>query len=327
MSGNLAAEILKCPAFSGRKQKKAMRLDPQLTASNAGSFTLYFGTGLASTKEPSQGFGFEFLTTILSAIWLQQKFGFRAIIHEISTVGFSIKEEEKAPLLQQERTVVDRIISALGVSQHYEVIYSERYHEDRRFHDIENIVASKLSTLDGIPRFQDFKRYSILQITGMRYLYETRMTRVKVGWITDAKVPPAAVSKEFLEPFIQKCVINEFYFDCLYRYVFPEDTYSFIYTPPGFNLINDFRGAPYTVTPSHIRPILGRDNLRTYLTRKDIMESTTHHTVIRQWQTMIVEMYEFTSGMSIPSSVAEDDEEETVEKIQWIVDHLLGVPS
>ena len=252
--------------------------------------TLYFGTGLASVNSPSSGFGVEILTTILTAIWLKNKLGFDKIIHEISTVGYNIDESTRANLIEEESSFINNMIKALNLEKSYILNFSHDYHYNEKFKEIKKVVENKLSKFDNLENFKEIGLYTTLQITGMKYLYEEYNTRIKLGWITDKNIPLEKVSENSVIDLINLGHLNEYYFDNIYKYVFSNDEYSFLYTPCAVDFVNGNRTVPYTVVSSQNRPILNKDNLIEFYDR--IPDTKLKRKIIKSWEDNIINVYE-----------------------------------
>lgn len=301
---------------------KAMFLDETLTKDEIKNSTLYFGTGLASVNEASSGFGVEFLNTVLTALWLQRELGFKKVIHEISTVGYNIDEEKRKRLIAQEEFIVQNLIRNLHLEDKYQLNFSHDYHYSREFNNIKGYVDAILSEFSEIPNFDEIGRYTALQLTGMKYLYDKEDTRIKLGWITDKKSPMDSVSKENVIELINKGHLNEYYFDHMYRYVFPQDKYSFLYTPCAIDLGNGNRTVPYTVTPSQTRPVLNGRSIEKFV--GSLPDTKSKKKVIKSWEENIVNLFE---EMFYPIPVEQDENDNTtiLRKLDYIQKKVLNL--
>ncbi len=275
---------------SFKTTNKSMFLNETLTKDEIKDSTLYFGTGLASVNEPSSGFGVEFLNTVLTALWLQRQLGFKKVIHEISTVGYNIDEETRKRLIAQENFIVENLIRNLHLEGKYQLNFSHNYHNSDEFNDIKRHVDEKLSEFSKNPNFDEIGNYTALQLTGMKYLYDKEGTRIKLGWITDKKSPMESVDKEEVTELINKGHLNEYYFDHMYRYVFPNDKYSFLYTPCAIDLGNGNRTVPYTVTPSQTRPVLNGKSIEGFVT--SLPDTKSKKKVVTNWSQNIINLFE-----------------------------------
>lgn len=317
---NLRKRLETFPTF--KNTGKAMFLDETLTKDEVKNSTLYFGTGLASVNEASSGFGVEFLNTVLTALWLQRQLGFKKVIHEISTVGYNIDEEKRKKLIAQEEFIVQNLIRNLHLEDKYQLNFSHNYHNSREFNNIKGYVDAILSEFSEIPNFDEIGRYTALQLTGMKYLYDKEDTRIKLGWITDKKNPMASVGKEDVIGLINKGHLNEYYFDHMYRYVFPQDKYSFLYTPCAIDLGNGNRTVPYTVTPSQTRPVLNGRSIEKFV--GSLPDTKSKKKVIKSWEENIVNLFE---KMFYPIPVEQDENDNTtiLRKLDYIQKKVLNL--
>ena len=310
-------------AFSTFKNTgKTMFLDEALTKDEIKDSTLYFGTGLASVNEASSGFGVEFLYTVLTSLWLQRQLGFKKVIHEISTVGYNIDEEKRKRLIAQEEFIVQNLIRNLHLEDKYQLNFSHNYHNSREFNNIKGYVDAILSEFSEISNFSEIGRYTALQLTGMKYLYDKENTRIKLGWITDKKSPMDSVSRENVIELINKGHLNEYYFDHMYRYVFPQDKYSFLYTPCAIDLGNGNRTVPYTVTPSQTRPVLNGRSIEKFV--GSLPDTKSKKKVIKSWEENIVNLFE---EMFYPILVEQDEDNNTtiLRKLDYIQKKVLNL--
>lgn len=310
-------------AFSTFKNTgKTMFLDEALTKDEIKDSTLYFGTGLASVNEASSGFGVEFLNTVLTSLWLQRQLGFKKVIHEISTVGYNIDEEKRKRLIAQEEFIVQNLIRNLHLEDKYQLNFSHNYHNSREFNNIKGYVDAILSEFSEISNFSEIGRYTALQLTGMKYLYDKENTRIKLGWITDKKSPMDSVSRENVIELINKGHLNEYYFDHMYRYVFPQDKYSFLYTPCAIDLGNGNRTVPYTVTPSQTRPVLNGRSIEKFV--GSLPDTKSKKKVIKSWEENIVNLFE---EMFYPILVEQDEDNNTtiLRKLDYIQKKVLNL--
>lgn len=301
---------------------KTMFLDESLTKDEIKDSTLYFGTGLASVNEASAGFGVEFLNTVLTALWLQKQLGFKKVIHEISTVGYNIDEQSRNRLIAQENFIVENLIRNLHLEDKYQLNFSHKYHNSREFNDIKAYVDAILSQFSENENFDKIGNYTALQLTGMKYLYNKEDTRIKLGWITDKKFPLSTVNKEDVTELINKGHLNEYYFDHLYRYVFPKDKYSFLYTPCAIDLGNGNRTVPYTVTPSQTRPVLNGRSIEKFV--NSLPDTKTKRKVVASWSDNIVNLFE-DMFYQIPVEESDDKNIVTLKKLDYIQRRVLNL--
>ena len=317
---DLRKKIGNLPTF--KSTENSMFLDETLTKDEIKGSTLYFGTGLASVNEASSGFGVEFLNTVLTAIWLQKQLGFKKIIHEISTVGYNIDEETRKKLILQERFIVENLIRNLKLEDKYQLNFSHEYHNSEEFNKIKEYVEAMLAEFSKNENYSKIGRYTALQLTGMKYLYEKEGTRIKLGWITDKKAPMEYVGREEVYGLINKGHLNEYYFDHMYRYVFPKDNYSFIYTPCAIDLGNGNRTVPYTVTPSQTRPVLNGRSIEKFIDR--IPDTKSKNKVINSWKQNVVDLFE-DLYYEIPIEKSDNSQTDTLRKLDYIQRKILNL--
>lgn len=286
---------------------------------NFNNKTMYFGTGLASVDSPSMGFGIELLATMFTSLWLKRELGLSKVIHEISTIGYNIDEVTREKLIIEEKNIIDRIIKNLNIEGSYELFFSHDYHDCEEFNNIHKSVEKKLSKFSYVPNFDEINRYTSLQITGMKHLYDKYDTRLKLGWITDKKLPLDEVLDDDVKCLIETGHLNEYYFDNMYRYVFSDDDYSFLYTPCALDFINGNRCVPYTVIEGQYRPILNDSSIIDYY--NGIPNSKIKNKIIKNWDSYIVRTFE-NLFYDIPIS-NNDKNWETIEKIDYIKKKVL----
>lgn len=299
-----------------------MFLNDSLTKDEIKESTLYFGTGLASVNEASSGFGVEFLNTVLTALWLQRQLGFKKVIHEISTVGYNISEDARKRLIAQEDFIVKNLIRNLRLEDKYQLNFSHDYHNSEEFNRIKSYVDERLSQFSRIENFSEIGTYTALQLAGMKYLYDKEHTRIKLGWITDKKSPMEVVKEEDAVQLINRGHLNEYYFDHMYRFVFPEDQYSFIYTQCAIDLGNGNRTVPYTVTPSQTRPVLNGRSIEKFVCA--LPDTKSKRKVINGWSENVIKPFE-DMFYKIPVENSKDVNVETLQKLDFLQAKVLNL--
>ena len=282
--------------------------------------TMYFGTGLASVDTASLGFGVEILGTMMASLWLKKEFGLSKVIHEISTIGYNIDEETREALISKEKAIIENVIKNLQIENSYNLFFSHDYHKEKDFNDIYSSVNEKLTQFNDIENFSNIGKYTGLQIAGMKYLYNKYDTRLKLGWITDKKAPLKEVTLDNAKELIEIGHLNEYYFDNMYKFVFPNDEYSFLYTPCALDFANGNRCVPYTVTEGQNRPVLGESNLIDFC--NGIPDCKLKNKVIKNWEQYIVSVYEELFS-KIPI-VNNDQNAQTIEKMEYIKKKVLS---
>ena len=281
--------------------------------------TLYFGTGLASVNNPSSGFGVEILMTILTALWLKKNLGFDKVIHEISTVGYNINSSEREALILEEGEFINKLIKALHLEDSYVLNFSHDYHNSEIFKKIQGEVEDKMKQFKSLDNFGEIGLYTVLQVTGMKYLYDNYKTRIKLGWITDKRPPLENVSSAVVADLINVGHLNEYYFDNIYKFVFPNDEYTFLYTPCAIDFINGNRTVPYTVVSSQNRPVLNKDDLMKFY--NTIPETKLKKKILKAWKEEITDVFE---ELFYDLQVQEEDEDKKVmQKIIKVQEKIL----
>jgi len=274
---------------------------------------IYFGTGLASLKETSLGFGFEFLNMVLTALVLMRKSGAGGIFHDIATVGYEIPKNQRDRLVKEQDKIIKIIIQNLKLENIYRFKFSHEYHYSEDFKKILKDVAAKVNVFSVLPNFQKYGYYTTLQIAQMKYLYETENARVKLGWTIGACPEHESVNQDVAIRIINQGKLNECFFDSLYKFVFPNDKMKFVYVPAGVDIINGKRYAPYTVTKSQSRPLLTQP-IKQYLLC--VPNSPYKRKAIRIYAATIIHNWEQLFG--------EITADTTIDKLQYIQEQVLN---
>jgi len=279
-----------------------------------------FGTGLASSKEESRGFGLELLGMVLKSLILTKEHGADGVLHEIGTVGYNVSEKQHSRLIEQQQNLILNMIQNLGIENVYNVVLSHSYHASDLFKSIFQEVELKMFPFANLQNFQLYGEYTIIQIAQMRYLYCTKNTMIKLGWIVGNGPALDVIDTEKAEMLINQGKLNEYYFDSMYRYCFPDDDFSFIYTTAGIDIIDGKKYAPYTVTRSQRRPLL-TDPIKPYLLK--IPESKHKREALKNYENNIVLNWENLFGeIDTYNHISAD--EKLVTKLQFIQDRVLG---
>ena len=250
---------------------------------------LYFGTGLSSFSKPSIGFGIEFLSYVLAAIGIKRKLGLKKVYHEISTIGYNISEEIKNLIVTRESKLVNNMINFLHISEEYELLFSHEYHANNDFETILRNVEQKLEKLN-IYDNKGILNYTCLQCTGMEYLRQHYDVNFKLGWLTDSIVNIDEISDAFAKELTLVGRLNEGYFDSMYRYIFPNSNYNFIYTHAAYDLLNGNRAAPYNVSQGQCRIVLNGIPIDEQL--KKATNSKLLNKMLNMYQQEIIEPFE-----------------------------------
>ncbi|MCL2719557.1 MAG: hypothetical protein FWE14_12340 [Lachnospiraceae bacterium] len=294
-------------------------ISPQIIQAGAKGKKVYFGTGLASAKEVSRGFGFELINMILTALILTEKFGACGILHEIGTVGYEISGKQCEILVKEQLKCIKVLTRNLCIDDIYEVKLSHTYQGSYYFKCILQEVMCKMKTFNDIPNFQRYGKYIKLQIAQMKYLYEIEKAVIKVGWIIGNNPLLKSVDETMVRIFINQGKLNEYYFDSIYRHVFPKDDFSFVYTPAGIDFVDGKRYSPYTVTKSQNRPLLN-EPIKPYILK---MPNTKYKKkAIKFYEKNILRNWEYFFGeIKICEEMMEDDQ--IINKLQYIQDKVL----
>ena len=252
---------------------KSTYLSKSLNNEEQNENAVFFGTGLASTSAPSLGFGIDILSTILTALEVKRILGAKYALHLISTTGYNISQTTRDELIEKQCSIINTITSNLGISNEYKVICSNSFVNTQRFKEIYKEVANKLQIFNQLENFERFGSYTILQTAICKYLYVTENALVKIGWTLKDCEREEYVSESKVQELIELGHLNESYFDDIYRYTYPEDICSYIYTPPAIGL--DGRSSPpYTVTENDNRPLIDEDVSKYYYRYMDQMKNS-----------------------------------------------------
>ena len=296
-------------------------ISPSIIQDGAKGTKVYFGTGLASAREESQGFGFEMLSPALTALVTMKELRADGVLHEIGTVGYNISEEQHGRLIEEQINLIINMVENLGLESVYEVEFSHSYHDREEFKAIKSEVEDKMRVFRELPNYKRYGGYTLIQIAQMKYLHETENTSIKVGWIIGSKPSLGTIGEYEVEELINQGSLNEYFFDSLYRYVFPNDEYSFVYTAAGVDVYDGRRYAPYTVTQSQRRPLLV-EPIKAYL--GSVPDSRYKRIALRHYESTIVSNFEFLFG-EIDTYDHITTDERLVTKLQYIQDRVLGV--
>ncbi|MCL2577944.1 MAG: hypothetical protein FWE27_07840 [Defluviitaleaceae bacterium] len=308
-------------AISNRIANSSNCLKPNSFQDVAKGKKVYFGTGLASAKEVSCGFGFELLNMILTALILKERSDADGVLHEIGTVGYDISEKQRCKLIEEQLKLMTNMTRNLGIENIYNVVLSHSYQCCDFYKCILQDVETKMRPFHDLSNFQRYGKYIVFQIAQMKYLYEIEKTKIKLGWIIGNKPVLEKVDSSYVGILINKGHLNEYYFDSIYRYVFPNDEYFFVYTSAGMDVINGKKYSPYTVTTSQHRPLL-TEPIKAYLAK--IPNSKHKSRTLKLYEKTIVDTWEYLYG-KIKSSDYMSDDESFICKLQYIQDKVLGI--
>jgi len=306
--------------ISTRIAKGPHYLSPGIIQGGAKGKKVFFGTGLASSREESCGFGFELLNPVLAALALMKELGADGVLHEIGTVGYDISEKQQSRLIEEQLNLIINMTRNLGIEDVYSVNLSHSYHNYDSFKCILQDVEMKMRLFSDLPNFQRYGNYTIIQIAQMKFLYDTEKAMIKVGWIIGNKPVLEEVDTDKVEMLINQGHLNEYYFDSVYRYVFPDDKFSFVYISAGMDMINGKKYAPYTVTKSQHRPLL-IEPIKPYLSK--VPNSKHKRRALILYEKTIVNNWEHLFG-EIEASDCISGDERLIIKLQYIQDRVLG---
>lgn len=178
----------------------------------------------------------------------------------------------------------------------------------------------RLRLFNDLPNFQKYGNYTIIQTAQMKYLYDTEKAMIKVGWIIGNKPVIEVVDTGHVVTLINQGHLNEYYFDSIYRYVFPCDEFTFMYAPAGMDVVNGKKYAPYTVTKSQHRPLL-IEPIKSYLSK--IPDSRHKRRALILYEKTIVSSWEYLFGeIDIPDDIPVN--ERLMNKLQYIQNKVLG---
>lgn len=174
------------------------------------SSSIMFGTGLASMRGVSSGFGVEFLSMFLTAISLQRLLGLNHIVHEFGTVGYNIEKNVAQSALNSELRIVRNLVNNLHI-QNYITVLSGDYHETSEFHSLYCLVQETLSVFRNNPFWDEVSHYTEIQIAGMKYLYNNYNVRIKCGWTNSGNKAMDSISVADVDTLINGRRMNEFF--------------------------------------------------------------------------------------------------------------------
>jgi len=296
-------------------------LKPNIIRDGVKGNKVYFGTGLASAKEVSCGFGFELLNMVLTALIFKEEFGADSILHEIGTVGYDISEKQRVKLIEEQLKLIMNMTRNLGIENIYNIKLSHSYQNHDFFKCVLQDAETKMRPFHDLANFQRCGKYIVLQIAQMKYLYDIEKAKIKVGWIIGNKPVLEKVDSDKVGTLINQGHLNEYYFDSIYRYVFPDDEFSFVYTSAGMDMINGKKYSPYTVTKSQHRPLL-TEPIKSYLSK--VPDSKHKAKTLKLYEKIIVNNWEYLFG-EIKAFGYMPADERFINKLQYIQDKVLGV--
>lgn len=219
------------------------KVDPALTDPDRGDMSMYFGTGLSTTKSMSQGFPFDLLGMVCTAVLLQRQLGLKQIIHEISdlhakTNGFCDKGAVDRLAARQKRMMVE-MARRLGIEDVYIPVLASEYQNQGTYLEI-------LRRVQADDALSQEPLYAQRQWAGMEWLQRYQKVGLKLSWLISERDPAKFDERFFDENYPQPSDLTPL---------------SYIYTPTGrtFDPAQG-RKCPYSSAPGEKRLMLdGRD--------------------------------------------------------------------
>lgn len=150
-------------------------LDKGLSSDDMSSKALYFGTGLCTTKEMSEGIPVDFLGLVASAEVIRRTCGFGKIIQLIADshakTNQFVGDEEVDRLAREFREISLRVARNLGLSENYEVLLASEIDSSQEYKEIFSEIPA-----------EGFHEYTRKQWTDMEYLARKYNTSLKLSW-------------------------------------------------------------------------------------------------------------------------------------------------
>ena len=165
----------------------------------------------------------------------------------------------------------------------------------------------------------EVSRYTEIQIAGMKYLYNNYNVRIKCGWTNSGNKAMDSISVADVDTLINGRRMNEFFFDTLYRFVFPQDNFSFVYIDCGRDISNGNGVVPYTVDSYQVRPILNGSSIEVFV--NGIPNSKAKSSIIKNWGCIIALFEEL--FFVIPINTSCNPEELILKKLDYIQKEVL----
>ena len=170
-------------------------LDNDLNSSDLSSESLYFGTGLCTTREMSAGIPFDYLGLVATAETTRRIYGFGKVIQLIADshakTNHFVSEEEVDQKAQEFKELSLRAAHNLGLDSTFEVILASEIDSSPEYNKIYSSIPAKDETT-GI----DLHEYVRKQWTDMEYLAQMHNTRLKISWMMPLKKGQAHRSDE-----------------------------------------------------------------------------------------------------------------------------------
>ena len=221
-------------------------LDGQLGSEDLRSKSLYFGTGLCTTKEMSAGIPFDFLGLVATAEAIRRICGFGKIIHLVADshakTNRFVSDGDVDKKAHEFRELFIKIAKNLGLAEKYEVLLASEIDITDEYTGILSKIPFKDTSGN------DIHDYARREWADMEYLYTTPKytTCLKLSWMMPLKKG-------------QKHTSDEVFFDTGYKDHFKRP-YSFIYNRAAVTFDpNRLNVSPYTFVPVEKRLLLTHD--------------------------------------------------------------------
>lgn len=201
--------------------------------------SLYFGTGLCTTKEMSAGLPFDILGLIATAEKTRKTLGFGKVIQLIAdTHAKSNKFESDEQVNARAQEFKKQILTAierLGLSKSYQVILASEFDTSKEYTDIYKGINPDIA-----------HEYVRREWSDMEYLARTQNTRLKLSWKMPVKPGKAHKSDE---AFFDKGFVTHFQ----RPYSFISNKASITFDPARLNV------CPYTSASGEKRILIQQD--------------------------------------------------------------------
>ncbi|MBJ7450284.1 MAG: hypothetical protein JHC93_08010 [Parachlamydiales bacterium] len=153
---------------------------------NTSNKSIYFGTGLCTTKEISCGLPFDFISMLTTAEKIKQALNLDKVIHLIAdshakTNAF-IDEKAVDNLITEQKQILDRACKNLGISEHYKIILASDIDKNKEYTEIfESLISN-----NSIP-VNDVTQYELKEWTDIEYLRRYHNVGIKLSWVIENK--------------------------------------------------------------------------------------------------------------------------------------------
>ncbi len=194
--------------------------------------SIYYGTGLCSSREISTGLPFDVLSMVLVAERLRRSFGLSKVYHHIADThalaNSFLTPEEVALHGQETKKIVERMVANLGLGQ-FEIVLSSEFDQTDEY----RVLGAKVKTPEN--------EYVERELTDMLW-YQQKGVSLKIGWIIQATET--------------KLGFDERLFDREFKRLFG-DKLSFVYLKAGRTLDPKRpKASPYISIPGEKRLLL-----------------------------------------------------------------------